>query len=58
MHIGYLLTFSIEGNTIEKVVSRFGNVGCQVELGRAIRGTYRIIAKSLIYPIRSLRDSM
>lgn len=46
MQVGYLLTFSTEGNTVGKMVGRLGDVGRLIELGRAIRITYRIDVKS------------
>jgi hypothetical protein len=41
----YRRTFSIEGDTVEKVVWRFGNVGCQIEVGTLTRITRRNVAK-------------
>lgn len=41
IQVGYHLTFSIEGNALEKVVGWPGDVGRQVEVGTPIRITDR-----------------
>jgi len=45
---GYRLTFSIEGNAVEKVVKWLGDVGRLIEVGTPIGITRRIIAKHRI----------
>jgi len=52
--VGYRLTLSIEGDTVEKVVGRFGNVDSRTEFGRTIRITHRNHVKN-IFPSILLR---
>jgi len=52
--VGYHLTFSIEGDTVEKVVGWFGNVDSRTEFGRTIRITHRNHVRN-IFPSILLR---
>ena len=48
IQVGYYLTFSIEGNALEKVVGWFGNVDSRTESGRTIRISHRDHVRSIV----------
>ena len=59
MHTEYLSTSYIEGNTVEKVVDRLGDCGSLSWAWKSNKNNlYEYIARSLVYPIKSLRYSL